>query len=434
MDRLEPAKMCSIVSVRRVEGASQAVRFRPGESERAVVWKDDRGSPRRAFRWARGRHAMTSEKKNGDVTAVDGGFEKQPRRTAVTAHASLPSSSSSVVKQGTERKNDNDGSTSNKKVTRRAQLIAAVRSARRGSEHQNLKYLVAGAVAGIVSRTLVSPLEVLATLNMCAVGKVASGTMVDQMRSILANQGVRGFFRGNVANCMKVAPSKGIQFVTFEGCKRLLRRIRDHHHNRGRGGDSTQSPPLSPLERMLAGGVAGMAAAVACYPLETAKTLLTAHPELYSSVFGTLASVARTQGIGALYRGLTPTLIAMFPYVGLDLMVYEQLKIAYEKRSGKEAGLVHMLLMGAAAGSVAQTTCHPLDVVRKRLQLQGLGGRPVVYKHGFMPAMARIATEEGAPALYRGLAPQYMSVFPAAGVSYIVYERMKSFLGLHSVQ
>jgi len=321
-----------------------------------------------------------------------------------------------------------------KGLSRRAELFAAVRSARRGSEFQNVKYLIAGAVAGIVSRTLVSPLEVLATINMCAVGTV-SGTMLEQTRAIFASQGVRGFFRGNVANCMKVAPAKGIQFVTFEGCKRALKRFRDHRRRRaGFIEDKDNVSPLSPMERMLAGGVAGMAAAVACYPLETAKTLLTAHPELYSSVFGTLASVARTQGIGALYRGLTPTLIAMFPYVGLDLMVYEQLKIAYEKRTKKDAGLVQMLLMGAAAGSVAQTTCHPLDVVRKRLQLQGLGGRPIVYKHGFMPAMARIAAEEGAPALYRGLAPQYMSVFPAAGVSYIVYEQMKTLLGIDSVQ
>eukprot|EP00186_Timspurckia_oligopyrenoides_P002194 CAMPEP_0182448636 /NCGR_PEP_ID=MMETSP1172-20130603/28492_1 /TAXON_ID=708627 /ORGANISM="Timspurckia oligopyrenoides, Strain CCMP3278" /LENGTH=326 /DNA_ID=CAMNT_0024645573 /DNA_START=275 /DNA_END=1255 /DNA_ORIENTATION=- len=292
--------------------------------------------------------------------------------------------------------------------------------------HQNVKYLLAGAIAGIVSRTVVSPLEVLATLNMCGVGKV-SGSIVQQFRSILESQGIGGFFRGNVANCMKVAPSKGIQFVTFEGCKRVIRRFRN------RDNESSNQIQLNALDRLIAGGLAGMAAAVLCYPLETAKTLLTAHPETYTSVFGTLRAVARTQGVRALYTGLTPTLIAMFPYVGLDLMLYEQMKLGYERRTQQEAGLIQMLLMGAFAGSAAQTICHPLDVVRKRLQLQGLGGRPKVYS-GFVPAMFGIASQEGAPALYRGLIPQYMSVLPSAGVSYIVYEHMKQFLGCRSVQ
>lgn len=280
------------------------------------------------------------------------------------------------------------------------------------------------ALAGIVSRTVVSPLEVVATVNMCSTG--ASRPLLTELRALFAAEGMRGFFKGNAANCLKVAPTKGIQFVAFEAFKRTIHRFR----NVGR--DETQrSLPLSPLERLAAGGAAGMAAATFCYPLEVAKTLLTAHPERYKSVLGTLASIVRTSGPKGLYRGLLPTLVAMFPYVGLEFMVYEQLKLIYARRSGKEANVLHMLLIGAFAGSLAQTTCHPLDVIRKRLQLQGIGGRPVQYS-SMLDATMQIIQREGPNALYRGLQPMYVSVLPSAGVSYLVYETAKNAMGVSS--
>lgn len=352
-----------------------------------------------------------------------------------------------------------------------------------------LKYLVAGALAGMVSRTLVSPLEVIATLNMCsaspplvsstvtkqlgaraaaaataaatparaAASASSSPSTLAQLRTLFAKEGLRGFFKGNGANCLKVAPTKGIQFLVFEFLKRRILAARTAPASvaaAGDGGAGGVAPPPPPppapitaLERLFAGGTAGMAAASLCYPLEVAKTLLTAHPESYSSVGGTIASVVRTQGPRALFRGLSPTLVAMFPYVGLEFMVYEQLKLAYtarfidSKNPDEAAGarqqavvsVAAMLVMGAVAGTIAQTVCHPLDVVRKRLQLQGIGGRPVVYR-SMVGASMGIVRGEGIGGLYKGLRPCYWSVLPSAGVSYLVYERAKAMMGLTSAR
>lgn len=343
----------------------------------------------------------------------------------------------------------------------------------------------------MVSRTIVSPLEVIATLNMCsaspplvapnatkqlgaraATAAAAAATPVArtaalsssspstlaQLRALFAKEGIRGFFKGNGANCLKVAPTKGIQFLVFEFLKRRILAARTTPASvpaTGDAGSSGVAPPPPPppapitaLERLFAGGTAGMAAASLCYPLEVAKTLLTAHPESYSSVGGTIASVVRTQGPRALFRGLSPTLVAMFPYVGLEFMVYEQLKLAYTTRfieskanPDKGAGsqqqaavsVAAMLLMGAVAGTVAQTVCHPLDVVRKRLQLQGIGGRPVVYRT-MVGASMGIVRGEGIGGLYKGLRPCYWSVLPSASVSYLVYERAKAMMGLTSAR
>ena len=277
-------------------------------------------------------------------------------------------------------------------------------------------------MAGIVSRTVVSPLEVVATINICSTR--SSLGLTGELRKLVLEEGVRGLFKGNAANCMKVAPTKGIQFLAFEGFKRWIFALRDPDSPRF-------SSPLTPLERLAAGGAAGIAAATFCYPLEVAKTLLTAHPEKYNGVFRTIALVVKQQGPKALYRGLAPTVIAMFPYVGLEFMIYEQLKLLYTRRKQKEPNVITMLLIGAFAGTISQTVCHPLDVVRKRLQLQGIGGRPVQYR-SMMDAAVGIVRNEGPRSLYRGLHPTYMSVLPSAGVSYVVYESVKNLLGVQS--
>jgi solute carrier family 25 (mitochondrial phosphate transporter), member 23/24/25/41 len=277
-----------------------------------------------------------------------------------------------------------------------------------------------------VSRTVVSPLEVVATVNMISTS--ASRPLLVELRSLFAAEGMRGFFKGNAANCLKVAPTKGIQFVVFEALKSRIFAARTARA--ARAGNNNPAP-LTALERLTAGGLAGMAAATLCYPLEVAKTLLTAHPERYRGVFATLSEIGRTQGRKGLYRGLLPTLVAMFPYVGLEFMVYEQLKMVYARRRGRDANVFNMLLIGALAGSIAQTTCHPLDVVRKRLQLQGIQGRPIQY-HSMLDAAFKIVKLEGPKSLYRGLQPMYVSAVPSAGVSYAVYEMTKKIMGATS--
>tara|TARA_B100000459_G_scaffold144668_1_gene107770 strand:+ start:169 stop:585 length:417 start_codon:yes stop_codon:yes gene_type:complete len=110
---------------------------------------------------------------------------------------------------------------------------------------RNLKFLVAGAIAGVVSRTLVSPLEVVATMNMATVGTVEGP--LDALSRLWASEGVVGLYKGNGANCLKVAPTKGIQFVSFEFFKRQILMFKRWKN---------LPEVLEPAERLIAGGFA----------------------------------------------------------------------------------------------------------------------------------------------------------------------------------
>lgn len=298
---------------------------------------------------------------------------------------------------------------------------------------ETTRFLLAGAVAGIVSRTVVSPLEVVATAQMVRGGNKG---LVGELTSLFQTEGIKGFFKGNGANCLKVAPTRGVQFFAFEKFKLTL--VSWKRKNMGLSEDADVA--LSPLERLVAGGFAGMVASSMVYPIEVVKTMLTMYPGKYAGIGAAFRAVVAEVGPRGLYAGLTPTLIAMFPYVGVEFMIYETCKIAIEaflKENSEDGAYVALpviisLGLGALAGAAAQTSAHPLDVVRKRLQVQGINGNPVLYKNTF-DCFAGVANKEGLGALYKGLGPACVATIPGTGIAYITYEFMKKVLNLSSV-
>jgi solute carrier family 25 (mitochondrial phosphate transporter), member 23/24/25/41 len=77
--------------------------------------------------------------------------------------------------------------------------------------------------------------------------------------SVVAEGGARAFWRGNGANCLKIAPETAVKFVAFDALKAVL-----------------AADPLAPTvtERFASGGLAGASAQLAIYPMEIAKTRL----------------------------------------------------------------------------------------------------------------------------------------------------------------
>lgn len=303
-------------------------------------------------------------------------------------------------------------------------------------EAERTKFLLAGAVAGVVSRTAVSPLEVIATAQMVRGGNKG---MISELAHLFKTEGIKGFFKGNGANCLKVAPTRGVQFFAFENFK--LRLVKWKRNRLGLSEDSEVS--LTPIERLVAGGFAGMIASSIVYPIEVVKTMLTMYPGKYAGINAAFRGVLKEVGPRGLYAGLPPTLVAMFPYVGIEFMIYETSKIAIESfmksRSTAEEGanislpIILSLGLGALAGAAAQSAAHPFDVVRKRLQVQGINGNPVLYKSTF-DCFAGIASREGMTSLYKGLGPACVATIPGTGIAYITYEFMKKVLGLESLQ
>lgn len=96
-------------------------------------------------------------------------------------------------------------------------------------------------------------------------------------------------------------------------------------------------------------------------------------------------------------------------------------------------------MAGAGAGCISSVVTCPLDVVKTRLQYQGV----LMDKHagkatGFTPyrgtwnTLSRIFTEEGTRGLYRGLGPMLMGYLPTWAIYFSTYEALKTELAASS--
>lgn len=86
--------------------------------------------------------------------------------------------------------------------------------------------LTVGAVAGAVAQTVAYPLDVVRRQMQVEHVRNASASSTLSMskvaKLIFAKEGIRGFFVGLSINYIKVAPTTGVSFVTYEYLKNLL--------------------------------------------------------------------------------------------------------------------------------------------------------------------------------------------------------------------
>ncbi|XP_059301572.1 mitochondrial adenine nucleotide transporter ADNT1-like [Lycium ferocissimum] len=308
------------------------------------------------------------------------------------------------------------------------------------------KSLVAGGVAGGVSRTAVAPLERLKILLQVqnSHSMKYSGT-IQGLKYIYRTEGFKGLFKGNGTNCARIVPNSAVKFFSYEqASKGILYLYRQQTGN--------EDAQLTPLLRLGAGACAGIIAMSATYPMDMVRGRITVQteksPYQYRGMFHALSTVLREEGPRALYKGWTPSVIGVIPYVGLNFAVYESLKdwLVKTKPLGlvddnSELGVVTRLACGAAAGTVGQTVAYPLDVIRRRMQMVGWShaasivtgdGRskaPLEYT-GMIDAFRKTVKYEGVRALYKGLVPNSVKVVPSISIAFVAYEQVKDLLGV----
>lgn len=87
----------------------------------------------------------------------------------------------------------------------------------------------------------------------------------------------------------------------------------------------------------------------------------------------------------------------------------------------KDSDSLKHSLAGAGAGCVSSIVTCPLDVVKTRLQAQGVGG---TYQ-GLVGTFATIWNQEGVRGLYRGLGPTIFGYLPTWAIYFTTYDYLK---------
>ncbi|KGO62745.1 Mitochondrial carrier protein [Penicillium expansum] len=149
---------------------------------------------------------------------------------------------------------------------------------------------------------------------------------------------------------------------------------------------------MTPMSRLVCGGVAGITSVTITYPLDIVRTRLSIQSASFADLgardpsqklpgmFTTMAMIYKNEGgTKALYRGIAPTVAGVAPYVGLNFMTYESVRKYLTPEGDKNPSSYRKLLAGAISGAVAQTCTYPFDVLRRRFQINTMSGMGYQY-------------------------------------------------------
>ncbi|XP_019462365.1 PREDICTED: nicotinamide adenine dinucleotide transporter 2, mitochondrial-like [Lupinus angustifolius] len=181
-----------------------------------------------------------------------------------------------------------------------------------------------------------------------------------------------------------------------------------------------------------AGAAAGAIAATFVCPLDVIKTRLQVHglppAQKGSIIITSLQNIFKTEGFRGMYRGLSPTILALLPNWAVYFTVYEQLKglLRSHADGSNELTTVGNIISAAGAGAATAISTNPLWVVKTRLQTQGMRPDVIPYK-SILSALTRITHEEGMRGLYSGIVPSLAGISHVA-IQFPAYEKIKSYI------
>ncbi|GAB7364951.1 hypothetical protein MBLNU230_g5736t1 [Neophaeotheca triangularis] len=290
--------------------------------------------------------------------------------------------------------------------------------------------VVAGAIAGLVSRFCIAPLDVVKIrlqLHYHSLSEPLSRNpqqsknagVFTTAKDILRHEGLPGFWKGNIPAEALYLSYGAAQFLAYRSTTQALDKL----------AETSQIPIPATAKSFTAGALAGTATTTVTYPLDLLRTRFAAQgtERVYTGLIASVRDITRTEGTAGFFRGVGAGIAQIVPYMGLFFALYEGLKpVAADIQLPFGSGDA---VAGVTASVLSKSAVYPLDTVRKRLQVQGpsraryVGGRIPVYGTGVAGTLAMIVKREGLRGLYRGLTVGLIKAAPASAVTMWSYER-----------
>ncbi|KAL1819091.1 hypothetical protein ACET3Z_013960 [Daucus carota] len=270
----------------------------------------------------------------------------------------------------------------------------------------------AGAVAGAAAKSCTAPLDrvklLMQTHGLRAGGEGARNSFgfLEALAVIGKEDGLRGYWKGNLPQVIRVIPYSAVQLFAYETYKKLFE---------GEDGE------LSVIGRLAAGACAGMTSTFVTYPLDVLRLRLAVEPGR-RTMSQVALNMLRDEGLAAFYKGLGPSLIGIAPYIAVNFCVFDLVKKSlpekYQKKT--EASLVTALV----SATIATLMCYPLDTVRRQMQLKN-----APYKT-FFDAFPGIVERDGLAGLYRGFLPNALKTLPNSSIRLTTFDTVKRLIAM----
>ncbi|KAJ8394214.1 hypothetical protein AAFF_G00047970 [Aldrovandia affinis] len=248
------------------------------------------------------------------------------------------------------------------------------------------------------------------------------------IRDTCKTEGVNGFYKGMSMPMTTVSVSSSVVFGTYRNCLQCLCQLRS--------GCPVGAPPRK-LDIFLSGLAGGVAQVSVMSPADIVKVRLQcqtvpyqgsashAKPK-YRGPVHCLLTIAREEGVLGLYKGANALVLRDGPSFATYFLTYnvicEQLTPAGQKRPGWTV----VLLAGGVSGMCGWTVGTPMDVIKARLQVDGVGKRRY---RGFVHCVTESVRREGPGVFFRGLGLNCVRAFPVNMSVFATYELVMHVLG-----
>ncbi|KAL5109605.1 Mitochondrial thiamine pyrophosphate carrier [Taenia crassiceps] len=301
--------------------------------------------------------------------------------------------------------------------------------------------------SGFCGRACVQPLDVVKVRFQLQVEPISTvqasakyRSVFQAIRCIIKEEGFGAFWKGHLSSQILAVSYSGVQFTSFElytrWCAQILPRLGENSDNR---------QAIASVVNFTCGCLAGVTSATCTQPLDVLKTRFIAQgePRVYNNLREAIATIARKEGFRGFFRGLSPSILLTAPQTGLNFAVYKltiHLIDLWETRilgrlptSPTNASLAQSVFAGAFAGMVSKCMVYPMDVAKKRLQVQGFEearnhfGSPLVVR-GLRDCIVKTWRIEGLAGLFKGLQPSILKACLSMGCRFAVYEKVCNFL------
>ncbi|KAG9068618.1 Fe(2+) transporter [Linnemannia hyalina] len=181
-----------------------------------------------------------------------------------------------------------------------------------GAGHHPVAAAAAGACATTAHDALMNPFDVIKQ-RMQVHGSVYRSVM-ECASKVYRTEGFRAFYISYPTTLTMTIPFKSIEIATYEYLRKVLNPAGNY----------------DPMTHIMAGGVAGAAAAAATTPLDVAKTLLQTRGESKdvrirncSGLVEAWKIIYQRQGVAGFAKGLQPRVLSHMPSTAICWSVYE---------------------------------------------------------------------------------------------------------------
>jgi hypothetical protein len=235
------------------------------------------------------------------------------------------------------------------------------------------------------------------------------------LRDVIKKEGVRYLWKGNCVNCARAFPQFSISYAVFEKSKKTL--------------EEKYQTKDSKSIKFISGFMGGVISMVCIYPLENIRTRMSlqTNKNHYTGIFDAFKKIPTRQ----LYNGLGTSVLGFGPFNAITFTMFDVYKKQFELKDDKCVKYIHKdnynlivkLLCGGFSSISAISITYPTDVIRKRLQLQGMS-KDVPEYSGIIDCVKKIYKQDGIGGFYRGLYATYIKLFPTFAIQYYIMDKM----------